>query len=74
MFQNKGLKSRFPCQEDRLGAEQVSLVKILQAFGVVVRGGPEDGKKLVTALLVCCPLRCQRTHLSLYLAEVVRLN
>ncbi|KAK9840753.1 hypothetical protein WJX81_002357 [Elliptochloris bilobata] len=37
--------------EDRLGAEQVALVKILQSFGVVVRGGPEDGKKLVTALL-----------------------
>ena len=45
-------------QEDRLGADQVALVKILQGFGVVVRGGPDDGKKLVTALLVRSPVDC----------------
>jgi len=42
-----------PVQEERLGAEQVALVKILQTHGVVVRGGAEHGRKLVDALLVC---------------------
>jgi hypothetical protein len=47
-------------QEERLGAEQVALVKILQTHGVVVRGGAEHGRKLVDALLVCRTLLALR--------------
>ena len=47
-------------QEERLGAEQVALVKILQTHGVVVRGGAEHGRKLVDALLVCRTLTMSR--------------
>ncbi len=51
-------------QEERLGAEQVALVKILQTHGVVVRGGAEHGRKLVDALLVCRTLLLAENHAS----------
>ena len=40
-------------QEHRFGSERVKLVKLLQQHGVVVKGGPEGGQKLLEALLVC---------------------
>lgn len=37
-----------------MGKESVALVQILQAHHVIVRGGPEEGQKLLGALLVSC--------------------
>ena len=39
-------------QESRYGRERIALAKILQKHQVVVRGGQEDGLKLLEALLV----------------------
>ena len=35
-----------------MGKERVELVRLLQAHGVVVRGGAEQGQQLLAALLV----------------------
>jgi hypothetical protein len=40
-------------QEHSVGKERVELVRLLQAHGVVVRGGAEQGQRLLAALLVC---------------------
>lgn len=39
-------------QEHQVGKERVKVVQILQAHHVIVRGGPEEGKQLIDALLV----------------------
>ena len=43
------------CQESEFGPEKVALVKVLQTHGVVVKGGPEGGQRLIDALLVSPP-------------------
>ena len=39
-------------QEHSVGKERVELVRMLQAHHVIVRGGPEEGQRLLDALLV----------------------
>ena len=39
-------------QEHQVGKEKLDVVQILQAHHVMVRGGPEEGNKLIKALLV----------------------
>lgn len=43
-------------QEAQVGAEKVAVAQILKDHNVLVRGGPEQGTKLMDALLVsrCC--------------------
>lgn len=45
---------RWDCclQEKQLGTDKVRLAKLLQNHNCVVRGGPEEGQKLMQALLV----------------------
>ena len=35
-----------------MGKEKLDVVQILQAHHVIVRGGPEEGTKLINALIV----------------------
>lgn len=48
-----------PCamQEHQVGRERVELVRILQGHHVIVRGGPDEGQRLLDALLVRCALQ-----------------
>jgi hypothetical protein len=39
-------------QEHQVGKEKLDVVQILQAHHVIVRGGPEEGTKLINALIV----------------------
>lgn len=45
---NKAVKAWL---EHQVGKEKLDLVQILQAHHVIVRGGPKEGSKLITALL-----------------------
>lgn len=42
----------FLFQEHQVGKEKLDVVQILQAHHVIVRGGPQEGNKLIKALLV----------------------
>ena len=39
-------------QEAQLGKDRMELGKLLQSHHVLVRGGPDEGQKLIEALLV----------------------
>lgn len=41
-------------QEAQVGAEKVAVAQILKDHNVLVRGGPEQGTKLMDALVVSC--------------------
>ena len=41
--------------DKQVGAEKLHLAKLLQQHGVIVRGGQEQGQKLMDALLVRPP-------------------
>ncbi|BDA51049.1 hypothetical protein COCOBI_17-2690 [Coccomyxa sp. Obi] len=45
---NKAVKAWL---EHQVGKEKLDVVQILQAHHVIVRGGPEEGNKLISALL-----------------------
>ena len=43
-------------QEEQVGKEKVEVTKLLQRLNVIVRGGPEEGRRLLDALVVSpCP-------------------
>lgn len=49
-------------QEHQVGKEKLDVVQILQAHHVIVRGGPEEGNKLIKALLVSIFGSVQPSH------------
>lgn len=54
------MKCEYICcvsQASKVGAERVEVAQILQSHHVIVRGGPEQGKLLMDALLVSHSLR-----------------
>ena len=42
-------------QEDRMGRDKLDVAKLLQRHNVIVKGGAEDGRKLLDALVVSPP-------------------
>ena len=39
-------------QEERMGRDKLEVAKLLQRHSVIVRGGAEEGRKLLDALVV----------------------
>ena len=39
-------------QEDKMGRDKLDVAKLLQRHNVIVRGGAEEGRKLLDALVV----------------------
>lgn len=46
-----------PLQDKKIGSDKLRLAKLLREHHCVVRGGAEEGQKLMNALLVSQPLR-----------------
>ena len=40
-------------QEKTVGRDKIEVAQILKDHGALVRGGPEQGQKLMEALMVC---------------------
>jgi len=39
-------------QEEQMGRDKVAVAKLLQRHNVIVKGGPEEGRRLMDALVV----------------------
>ncbi len=69
MCEVRSSKHRIVCivQEHQVGREKLDVVQILQAHHVIVRGGPEEGTRLIDALLVrpCCDMKHGAYHFAL---------